>query len=148
MKAMQKILCPYCRAQRDPNSYRDALLKRAASVTEIPRLYTPTALRQLIAEMATELKSLQPEKSDGWQPMETAPKDGSEVLLRVKLRAGITGKMLVGHYIQGGHCIEDHPPISAGWYFFNGCEFDRASEPTHWMPLPGLPATSNGEKHG
>ena len=70
------------------------------------------------------------------QPIETAPKNGTEVLLRVKMRAGVPGRFLVGHYMPGGHCIDDHPPINAGWYFWNGCMFDRAAEPTDWMPLP------------
>jgi len=70
-----------------------------------------------------------------WQPIETAPKKG-EVLLKVKLRAGVPGKCLVGHWMSGGHCIEDHPPIDAGWYFWNGGMFDRAAEPTHWAQLP------------
>jgi len=48
--------------------------------------------------------------------------------------------MLVGHYMPGGHCIEDHPAIDRGWYFWNGRMFDLASVPTHWMPLPPLPA--------
>lgn len=71
--------------------------------------------------------------------IETAPKDGTEVILRVKMRAGIPGGTLVGHYMRGGHCIEDHPPIDAGWYFWTGRMFDLASEPTHWMPLPRPP---------
>lgn len=69
-------------------------------------------------------------------PMEHAPKDGSEVILQVKKRAGIEGKFLVGHYMQGGFCIDDHPAIVAGWYFWNGCAFDRAAEPIRWWPLP------------
>lgn len=74
-----------------------------------------------------------------WMPIETAPKDGDEVLLRVKNRAGIPGCQVVGHYMLGGHCIEDHPPIARGWYFWNGRMFDEACEPTHWMPLPKAP---------
>lgn len=77
-----------------------------------------------------------------WSPIDTAPKDGSEVLLAVRLRAGISGRLLVGHWMCGGHCIEDHPAIEAGWYFWNGLMFDRAAEPTHWMPLPLLPAVA------
>lgn len=70
------------------------------------------------------------------QPMDTAPLDGTEVLLRVKQRAGIPHKYLVGHFMGGGHCIDDHPPIARGWYFWNGCAFDLASEPEGWMALP------------
>lgn len=75
-----------------------------------------------------------------WQPIETATKDGTEILLRVSVRAGIPGKLLVGHWQPGGLCIEDHPEIAAGWYFWNGSMFDLASKPTHWMPLPAPPS--------
>ena len=71
-----------------------------------------------------------------WRPMDIAPLDGREVLLQVERRAGIPGRCLVGHYMPGGHCIEDHPPIAQGWYFWDGREFDLASKPTGWLPLP------------
>ena len=74
-----------------------------------------------------------------WRKMNTAPRDGTEVLLVVARRAGIPGKCLVGHWMPGGHCIEDHPPIDKGWYFWNGQMFDKASKPLCWMPLPNLP---------
>lgn len=80
-----------------------------------------------------------------WRPIQTAPKNsGEEVLLLEKMRAGVPGKMLVGHWMPGGFCIEDHPAIDAGWYFWNGCSFDKASEPTHWMPLPSDPQERKG----
>ena len=75
-----------------------------------------------------------------WQSMKTAPRNGEEVLLVVESRAGVSGRMLVGHWMPGGHCIEDHPPIDAGWYFWNGCRFGRAEKPIAWMPLPSAPA--------
>lgn len=74
-----------------------------------------------------------------WQPIETAPKDGREVILAVSYRTGIPFGMVVGHYMDGGYCIEDHPPIDRGWYFWNGMGFDKASVPSHWMPLPAHP---------
>ena len=80
-----------------------------------------------------------------WQPMQTAPKDGSEVLLAVEQRAGMPGRYLVGHWMPGGHCIEDHPPIDRGWYFWNGSMFDEASKPTHWMPLPDVPILADSQ---
>lgn len=71
-----------------------------------------------------------------WIPIESAPKDGREVILKVERRAGISGKCLIGHWMPGGHCIEDHPAIDEGWYFWNGSMFDTAAKPTHWMPIP------------
>lgn len=71
-----------------------------------------------------------------FQSMDSAPRDGTEVLLKVEILAGIRGKFLVGHYMPGGHCIEDHPAIDSGWYFWNGCMFDKASKPLEWAPLP------------
>lgn len=71
-----------------------------------------------------------------WKSMETAPKDGQEIILKVERRAGIPGKCLVGHYMVGGHCIDDHPPINSGWYFWNGCMFDTAAKPIAWDELP------------
>jgi hypothetical protein len=65
--------------------------------------------------------------------MDTAPQDG-EVLIRVR-RAGVMG-WLVAHYMPGGHCIEDHPPVEQGWYFWNGRSFDLAAKPAGWLPLP------------
>jgi hypothetical protein len=87
------------------------------------------------------------EKPTEWRPMESAPKNGTEVLLAVRIRAVVAGKMLVGHFMPGGHCIEDHPAIEAGWYFWNGSMFDEASEPVAWMPLPAAPSDAKaGER--
>ena len=72
-----------------------------------------------------------------WLPISTFPKNErgepkpGEVLL--KLASGIT---VVGHWMPGGFCIEDHPSIEAGWYTWAGSMFDLAHQPTHWMPLP------------
>ena len=73
------------------------------------------------------------------EPIDTAPRDGTEILLQVESRAGVPGCLLVGHWMPGGYCIEDHPPIEAGWYFWNGSRFDRAAKPAAWLPLPALP---------
>jgi len=79
-----------------------------------------------------------------WRGMDTAPLDGTEVLLRVKQRAGMPGCCLVGHFMPGGHCIDDHPPIARGWYFWNGCMFDGPAEPLCWHPLPEEPVNPWG----
>lgn len=74
-----------------------------------------------------------------WQPMHTAPRNGDEVILAVSSRTGIRGRCLVGYYMPGGFCIEDHPAIEEGWYLWNGLYFDQALEPIAWMPLPEVP---------
>lgn len=82
-----------------------------------------------------------------WQPIESAPRDGREVILAVEMRAGIPHGILVGHYMEGG-CFDDHPPIAGGWYFWNGRMFDQAAKPTHWLPLPLHPSwVAGGWQH-
>lgn len=67
-----------------------------------------------------------------WQPIETAPRDGTDVLLFVPWK----GKdvMAVGWWAQaiGGH-----------WCLAGGVEIDTDifdyADPTYWMPLPDPP---------
>lgn len=94
------------------------------------------SLERECASLTARLEEAEKDARRDWRPLESAPKDGTEVLIQVAFRAGIPGRMLVGHYMQGGHCIEDHPPIDQGWYFWNGCMFDKAAKPLAWMPLP------------
>ena len=95
------------------------------------------ALERLERELAQAQQQI--ERLREWQPIETAPKDGREVILAVEVRAGVPHGVLVGHYMPGGYCIEDHPPIDRGWYFWNGCMFDKAAKPTLWIELPAHP---------
>ena len=93
----------------------------------------------ILAYLATPGQVRMREDVERWnlKPMNTAQKDGRELLLQVTPRHGRwRGRFLVGHYMPGGHCIDDHPPIDAGWYFWNGRMFDRASEPVGWTELP------------
>lgn len=71
-----------------------------------------------------------------WQSIETAPKDGTEVLVRCSNRAGLAGTV-VAHYMAVAP--EDHPPIDCGWYYWNGGMFNTVAKPTHWRPLPPFP---------
>lgn len=102
--------------------------------------YDPLKAQRVVMFSAADVlvgddaRQLEPESP--WERMDTAPKDGREVILVVKRRAGIPFGQLVGHYMAGGHCIEGNPSIAEGWYFWNGCMFDKAAEPLMWMPLP------------
>lgn len=60
-----------------------------------------------------------------WQPIETAPKDGTEILCSTK-----NGNMYVVSY---------DGIFASPWRIIN--EFGlHAHAPVHWMPLPPLPA--------
>lgn len=58
----------------------------------------------------------------GWQPIETAPKDGTDILV--------------------GFAHQDRPSVVVGW-FDKWAEYDSQNvlkgNPTHWMPLPPPP---------
>ena len=58
-----------------------------------------------------------------WQPIETAPKDGTEVLLCEPLSGGY-------HFIVVGAFWRQLDWITGG---------GRQVDPTHWMPLPAPP---------
>lgn len=65
-----------------------------------------------------------------WQPIETAPKDGTRILI-------FNGNTLSAYWYkfvskQGG----SWQLTEAGGYAGDG---DLSSEPTHWMPLPEAP---------
>jgi hypothetical protein len=91
--------------------------------------------------------------SDGlgaWQPIETAPRDGTTVLLAApgRVTAGewhaeqwptasehhsTTGEYL-GQY-ETGECIP------AAWYSWDG-GFTDEDPPTHWQPMPAPPQSA------
>lgn len=62
-----------------------------------------------------------------WQPIETAPKDESVLLL-------MDDEVFSGFYSDGGFWVFPY----AG-YHGCGCCGDTNDQPTHWMPLPELP---------
>ena len=71
----------------------------------------------------------------GWQPIETAPKDGTWVLL-------------TGGLIDYGWDRDTQPLVVAGqfvgtvWQFAwcDGGYYGEYENPTHWMPLPDAPS--------
>lgn len=63
-----------------------------------------------------------------WQPIKTAPRDETEILL-----ADPSGSFEVGYwYADGWVSWEGLPDAEPDWIYW---------EPTHWMPLPEPPET-------
>lgn len=68
-------------------------------------------------------------EATGWQPISTAPKDSSRVLL---FREGFAESMTVGHWDSS---FDE-------WHSANGFSFPGA---THWMPTPAAPSTEEAQ---
>lgn len=64
-----------------------------------------------------------------WRPMESAPKDGTEILLGWFHLPGQTN-MDVGSWLPSRNRWQGHYIVFTD---------HRASQPTHWMPLPEVP---------
>ncbi len=67
-----------------------------------------------------------------WQPIETAPKDGSDLLIsdgKTVSQGGWISQIDQGADYEGQSCAP-----SAGWWSVN-CD----TNPTHWMPMPEPP---------
>jgi hypothetical protein len=67
----------------------------------------------------------------GWQPIETAPKDGTIV--------DLWGPKFNRDGIWNGECRYASCRWSNGWQNAYWCPLDKKSQPTHWMPLPAAP---------
>ena len=71
-----------------------------------------------------------------WQPIETAPKDATEVLLLVE-KDGVKHP-LVAHWAYGGG--EDQPSFGPAWFEWDGYGYRGIhGKPTHWAPIPEKP---------
>ena len=66
---------------------------------------------------------------EGWQPMETAPKNGDKVLLSRK------GRVLIGHWDIEKYHVKPRPYWKSDEPWASVIR-DRASDPDGWMPLP------------
>jgi len=76
---------------------------------------------------------------EGWQPIETAPKDGTRVLFWVR---GFGRWMCVcGSWDIERYATKPKPHWTHDNERSNGIRETRANQPTHWMPLPAPPAT-------
>ena len=87
--------------------------------------------------------------SDEWQPIETAPKNGDELIgyrpdqgvfvFRWALMEEIVAKDM------HGDPIEDYDEDQADWWHDRWGWMEDDLVPTHWMPLPPAPKTGREE---
>ncbi len=70
--------------------------------------------------------------SAGWMPLETAPTDGTEILVTgLDDGKGPTRHLLIARWEKGNGMWQDH--------FTNQSGSMHLCHLTHWMPLPSLP---------
>lgn len=67
-----------------------------------------------------------------WMPIETAPRDGTDVLLFGPAPYGRPRPPLVAGWYDKG--------VIPGWYSYDEIEAELDMAPTHWMSLPPAPS--------
>lgn len=132
------------RAIRALKSSLPAETANEAMVERALRAYYPQAAEKKLSEdayrkmrAALEAAALAP-VDDGWRPIESAPKDGTTILVSF----GTRGVHAVAWCEPSGFdheiwCVDDgkHGPYALrGW-----SEKPRPTAPTHWRPLPAPP---------
>ena len=72
-----------------------------------------------------------------WQPIETAPKDGTRIMLWEQY----SDVPFVGWWMAGGHWTVSHEHVDAKGGWEGAIVVDRIEQKfiTHWMPLPTPP---------
>ena len=70
-----------------------------------------------------------------WQPIESAPKDGTKILLYYQDRS----RVVCGHWYWDGYAKKPRPYWTSDNEQLWGRYFHRETSPTHWMPLPEPP---------
>jgi hypothetical protein len=70
-----------------------------------------------------------------WQPIETAPKDGTVVLVA----PGLGGRSCSIAVFNRDQYARNSRPFWSRLDGFGMVSFSRSNPPTHWMPLPTPP---------
>ena len=107
----------------------EALLRQAIDPHSDPMSDVDAIVAHLDPDAATD------GAGDQWQPIETAPKDGS----------GAHVLLCEGNWVFEGQLTEE------GWYERNNDSTDywgRERHPTHWQPLPAPPKAASAEGKG
>lgn len=71
---------------------------------------------------------------EGWQDIKTAPKNATEVILKVPCKGFPDFYQIIGHFAQDLSGSEQ--PSFSGWFRNSGYGFSQIEpEPTHWRAL-------------
>ncbi len=104
------------------------LVKMANKHADGISTYAPDGVADLLRLLADRIAEL--EAAQGWQTMDSAPKDGTRILVLTKY----------GPFT--GHWAEDVEGMDGSWFVHGITEAVQQSEATHWLPLPTPPEES------
>jgi hypothetical protein len=101
---------------------------------------------QIEADLRTLLSAVD---GDGWRPIETAPKDGSRILVFDEMAADNESPVVMVAWLNDA---ERHNRKRFAWCVPGSWQDEQgghctADRPTHWRPLPAPPQGA-GEKGG
>lgn len=71
-----------------------------------------------------------------WQTIDTAPRDGTAVIVAVE------GGAVIAEWVRHRAYINCWAWMAKPW---PGCDFLMAVDPTHWMPLTEPPLPTSGD---
>lgn len=71
--------------------------------------------------------------NNAWQPIETAPRDGTIIDIWANGERITDCKWISDDF----YCFEDHGDYESYWDWFKVSEWH--GNPTHWMPVPAPP---------
>lgn len=123
-------------SERDPRAQQAQILDDAASKAHKGVL--DSVWRDALRAGAAALRATSPVT---WQPIETAPKDGEEVLgwFPYYAPANVGGSVFVMRWNDEKYHTKPRPYWEAsGWVW--GTRDQRSKQPTRWMPKPQPPS--------
>lgn len=119
-------------ALTDANSRAEAAEAEAKMLREaLHKIESGYGANDICARIARDALSAQVQDVAGWQPIETAPKDGTRLLLMWEPFSGMSEHVELGKW-----------NVRNGWVNTYGHAF--SGSPTHFMPLPAAPAKQEG----
>lgn len=146
MEGVDCILCRlfYLEAQESLlEEWQQRATRAEEAIAEIKRPLDEqmARLNETVTRLNVENERLRSQSATApaWQPIETAPRDGTDVLLTVIGDDGY-GEIDVGSWGFIEKSDWDGSDV-IGWL----SNYGRIEEPTHWMPLPALPYAADRE---
>ncbi len=100
-----------------------------------------------IARLSEALAEAEKKGDEDWRDMASAPRDASEIIVRIPKKSWPGYYRQIAHWAEGGG--DDQPPFR-GWFRFMADGYvELPVKPTGWMPLPAPPRDlSQGGQHG